>query len=158
TKSDGTFELKDVPTGSNIPLVIQIGRWRRQVTLPIVVQACTSTPITDPNLLRLPRNKSEGDIPLIAIATGNADPFEWLLRKMGISDSEFTAPGGTGRIHYYVSNGKAMGPPPQPAASDLWNDAGALMNYDVVLLPCEGGENPKASPANQNIIAYTSAG
>jgi len=157
TGPDGTFELKDVPTGSNIPLVIQIGRWRRQVTLPMVITACTSTPITDANLLRLPRNKSEGDIPLIAIATGNADPFECLLRKMGISDPEFTAPGGTGRIHYYVANGKPMATPTLDGG-DLWNDTGALMQYDVVLLPCEGGEYRKASPANQNIIAYTSAG
>ena len=156
TGPDGTFELKNVPTGSNIPLVIQIGRWRRQVTLPSV-PACTTTPITDVNLLRLPRNKSEGDIPLIAIATGNADPFECLLRKMGISDSEFTAPGGGGRIHYYVSNGKSMATP-TPPATNLWTDAGTLMQYDVVLLPCEGGEYPKASPANANIISYTSAG
>src|SRR5262249_37974307 len=155
TEADGTFLLKDVPTGSNIPLVIQIGRWRRQVTLP-TGPACTNPPIIDVNLVRLPRNKTEGDIPLMAIATGNADPFECLLRKMGISDSEFTAPGGGGRIHYYVSNGKPMATP-TPDAGNLWTDAGTLMNYDVVLLPCEGAPNPHAA-GTQNIINYTSAG
>jgi hypothetical protein len=36
TKSDGTFTLLNVPAGANIPLVIQVGMWRRQVTLPNV--------------------------------------------------------------------------------------------------------------------------
>jgi hypothetical protein len=156
TGPDGTFSLQNVPTGNNIPLVIQIGRWRRQVTIPSV-PACASTPITDVNLVRMPRNKSEGDIPLTAIATGNADPFECLLRKIGISDSEFTPPGGTGRIHYYRQNGVDMSPP-APPGSALWTDAGTLMNYDVVLLPCEGAPNQKPNASIQNIINYTSAG
>ncbi len=157
TGPDGTFSLQNVPTGNNIPLVIQIGRWRRQVTIPSV-PSCSSTPITDVNLVRLPRNQSEGDIPLMAIASGNADPFECLLRKIGISDPEFTRPGGGGRIHYYHENGLNMSPP-APAASTLWSDAGTLMNYDVVLLPCEGFEDSsKPSYAQQNIINYTSAG
>jgi len=156
SRPDGTFSLQNVPTGNNIPLVIQIGRWRRQITIP-AVPACASTPITDVNMLRMPRNKSEGDIPQMAIATGNADPFECLLRKMGISDSEFTAPTGNGRVHYYRQNGIDTSPP-APAGSTLWSDAGTLRNYDVVLLPCEGAENVKPTLATQNIIDYTAAG
>src|SRR6266849_5709950 len=156
TGPDGTFSLQNVPTGSNIPLVIQIGRWRRQVTIP-AVPACASTPITDVNLVRLPRNKSEGDIPQMAIATGNADPFECLLLKMGISASEFTAPTGNGRVHYYRQNGIDMSPS-APPASTLWSDGGTLRNYDVVLLPCEGAQNLKPALATQNIIDYTAAG
>ncbi len=159
TGPDGAFKLEAMPTGANIPLVIQIGRWRRQVTIPAVT-ACASNPITDVNLLRLPRNKSEGDIPQMAIATGNADPFECLLRKMGIADSEFTPPTGAdaGRVHYYVENGKNLPPPGAPPASTLWTDGGTLSKYDVVMLPCEGGENPKPLYATQNIIDYTAAG
>jgi len=156
TGADGSFRLENVPVGNNIPLVFQIGRWRRQVTLSSV-PSCTTTPITDVNILRMPRNKSEGDIPLMAIASGSADPFECLLRKMGISDSEFTAPSGGGRVHYYVQNGNDLAQA-APRANTLWTDGGTLLQYDVVMLPCEGAENRKPSYATQNIINYTSQG
>jgi hypothetical protein len=160
TGSDGHFTLRNVPVmpdGGTLPLVIQVGRWRRQVALP-GVPACTSTPITDAGTTRLPQNQSEGDMPQMAIASGSADPFQCLLLKMGISTSEFTAPGGGGRVHYYRSNGMDTSPPAAPITA-LLDDAGTLMNYDVVLLPCEGSENRRTTgPEPQNLVAYTSAG
>src|SRR4029079_15766364 len=72
TDAQGRFSLKGVPSGTNIPVVIQTGKWRRQIS-GASVPACASTPLTDKNQTRLPRNKSEGDIPRIAIATGGSD-------------------------------------------------------------------------------------
>jgi hypothetical protein len=138
--------------------VIQVGKWRRQVAIP-GVPACTSTALTDAGTTRLPRNQSEGDIPQMAIASGNADPFQCLLLKMGISTSEFTSPSGGGRVHYYRSNGMDTSPPAQPITA-LLDDAGTMMNYDVVLLPCEGMEQRRLppSPEPQNLVQYTGAG
>jgi hypothetical protein len=64
--------------------------------------------------VRLPRNKSEGDIPLTAVATGNVDKLQCLLRKIGIEDAEFTNPDGNGRIRFYRSNGSSITPTQRP--------------------------------------------
>jgi hypothetical protein len=151
---DGKFSLTNVPVGDNIPLVVQIGRWRRQVTIPHV-QACTDTPLP-PDLTRLPRNHTEGDIPLFALSTGSADALECVLRKVGVEDGEFTLPGGSGRIHLFYQNGATMqGIPP---ASQLWSSAASLEAYDITVLDCEGHQNDKPASAQQNLIQYTNAG
>ena len=93
TAVDGTFTLTNVPVGSNIPLVIVAGRWRRQIVVPGTASCADTTFST-----RMPQNQTEGDIPKFAIATGSADAVECVLRKVGIPDAEFTNPTGTGRI------------------------------------------------------------
>ena len=162
TDATGTFTLRNVPAGTSFPLVMQIGKWRRVVTIP-AVPACTTTTLTDVNQQRLPRSKSEGDIPQLAIATGSADPFECLLLKMGIDTQEFSRPDGGGRVHMYVT--PQGSPPPlqladggSPPAASLWGDLATLAKYDVVLLPCEGSEYRKPDAGIQNLVDYTSAG
>src|SRR4051812_47882577 len=98
--SSGHFVLEDVPEGQNIPLVIEIGRWRRQVTHPSV-KGWQDNKRDDPNLTRLPRNSTEGHIPKSAVSTGHSDALECLLRKIGIDESEFATSSGPGRVHMY---------------------------------------------------------
>jgi hypothetical protein len=155
TGPDGRFAISNAPVGDGIPLVIQIGRWRRAITIPHV-GACETTALT-PEQTRLPRNHTEGNIPQMAIATGLLDPMECLLRKIGIDDSEFTLPDEGGRVHFYVQNGMDLSPP-APAASQLWSDSSTLNGYDLVLLPCEGQPNLKPASATQNLIDYTGGG
>ena len=158
TNFDGTFTIPNMPVGTNIPLVIQTGRWRRQVVIP-VVSACTGTALTA-DLSHMPRNQSEGDIPKIAVATGSADSVECVLRKVGISDSEFTDPGGTGRINFYSSTGKAgaLIDSSTPNADALLGTAAALDQYDVLMLPCEGGEYIKPAQELANVVSFANAG
>lgn len=157
TNANGEFVLEDVPAGADVPLVIQIGRWRRQVVVPSVGK-CVSTSV-DKELTRLPRNKAEGDIPKIAITTGNADSLECFVRKLGIDAAEMSNPSGTGRIHLYRGNGATIDAS-TPAANALWDDADALKSYDMVILSCEGAEHneTKSTPAKENLRAYLDSG
>src|SRR5262249_34021892 len=143
--------------GSNIPLVIQTGRWRRQVTLAPIV-ACQDNPALD-GTLRLPRNKTEGDIPHMAFATGRVDALECVLRKVGVDDSEFTKPSGTGRIHMYLGSGAAGANAGSgtPSETQLWSQAN-INQYDMVLFPCQGAQYDKPTVAQQSIINYANAG
>ena len=133
SSSDGTFTLDDVPAGLGVPLVLQMGRWRRQVVMPDIVE-CQDNPLPA-DLTRFPRNRSEGDIPRMALVTSPYDPEECILRKIGIDDAEFTTPSELGRIHVFQGGG-AVGGPATPSGSALWSDATTLQRYDMVLLPC----------------------
>jgi hypothetical protein len=138
TAPDGTFTLNNMPTGRDVPLVIQLGRWRRQVVIPNVT-ACQNTTLPA-ELTRLPRNHIEGDIPLMAMVTGAVDTLECVLEKIGIDQSEFSVPnqtGGNGRIQIYVGNGVDVAPG-SPSGFDLWGPTDRLPNYDMVVLACWG--------------------
>ncbi len=164
TDTMGRFVLEDVPVVSDLPLVIQVGKWRRVVTIPTVT-ACADTPLGD-TVTRLPRNKSEGDIPQMALTTGGADSLECLLRKIGLDDSEFTNASGTGRVHLYAGQGgtprfnAALGGADFANATTLWDDTASLTTYDVTFLSCEGGQNPGTKPvtARQALFDYTNLG
>ncbi len=163
TDEAGKFVLEDVPVGAEIPLVIQVGKWRRQITLPAVA-ACTENPIADASLTRLPANQSEGDMPRIAVSTGAQDALECLLRKIGISDTEFTNPDGGGRVSLFAGRqgaGSYDGGEDFPASSEaLWDSLESLQSYDVVLLSCEGGQfaNDKPPAARQALLEYLNGG
>jgi hypothetical protein len=156
TDAHGIFSLVQgpndpfgVPSGANIPLVVQVGKWRRQVTIPMV-QPCTSNALPDPGnptqKLRLPAKSSEGDMPRIAFTSG-CDPAECFLRHVGIDDSEFVPPDSTtGHVHFYTGQ-DASGPngnASQIAGGNNWQDTyqwwqslANLQKYDIVFNACE---------------------
>jgi hypothetical protein len=158
TDPQGHFVLQNVPAGKNIPLVLQVGRWRRQITLP-EVQACTETKLTDKDQTRLPRNQSEGDLPRMAITTGGCDPLACLFRKVGIDASEFTSSFAGGRMHVYIGV-DGNGAPGSDSATALWDDVSHLKQYDIVILSCECEEHreTKSAGALQAMHDYASSG
>jgi hypothetical protein len=158
TGADGKFKLDNVPVVPNLPLVIQLGKWRRQVVIPQITP-CAENPADDPSKMRLPRNRSEGDMPQIAVSTGSCDPFECLLRKIGIDASEFTNEEGGGHVHLYQGVGGATLAQPTTPAATFW--AGKSMpRYDIVINACECGEQPQEKPQSSvdNMVAYANAG
>jgi hypothetical protein len=172
TLVDGTFTLKNAPTGSMVPLVLQIGKWRRLVH--VNVTACQANAQMD-GTLTLPGTVAAGDtddnMPDIAVSTGYADTLECLMHRMGVADSEYVGGAATnGHIHLFAggtgtskptptSNGAQESPAtPGATPSDmtLWDTSDHLMPYDITLLSCEGGETYDAKPAN--LETYLNAG
>jgi hypothetical protein len=168
TAPDGTFTLTNVPAGVPFPLVIQLGRWRRKITVP-AIPSCTTVTLpdtTDANWLRFPRWQAEGNaadnIPQMAIATGNVDTLECVLRKVGIDDREFVLGSKTGRVHMYRNNGAEVREGNKKDLSvpqtTLTGTAAELDKHDMVLFPCEGGHTDEATADKDRLLAYTTAG
>ena len=165
TDEAGHFKLRDVPATTNVPIVIQVGKWRRQLTVPNVA-ACQDTALATA-LTTLPKNKSQGDMPQIAVTTGDQDALDCLVRKLGIDDTEITTDAKNGRVHLYSGNGAKEFAPGFPGgtgtfsdAQTLWGDLGKLSRYDIVLFSCEGGQIPATKPqsALQAVHDYADRG
>ncbi len=172
TGIDGSFTLLNPPVGPNVPLVIQLGKWRR--VLSVNVQACQAN-VLSTSVTRLPRNRTEGNIPRFAIDTGNVDVLECVLRKMGIQDTEFTDPSldaqgipqSPGRVHVYQATppttpapigGGAVIDSATPKEAALFGSQATLNSYDIVLFPCEGGQDDELAASQSRVISYTNAG
>ena len=172
TAVDGTFTLPNVPVGAEVPLVLQIGKWRR--SMKINVKACEDNAQPDKTLY-LPSTVATGDIgdniPDIAVSTGSADTLECLMLRIGLPKSEYVAGTGTGgHVHVFSGGqksflggsplaGTAESPPMSGAPTSwtaLWSTYAQLMPYDIVLLSCEGGETYDANPPA--LEAYLNAG
>jgi hypothetical protein len=172
TNAAGEFLLEGVPEGANVPLVIQAGKWRREVTVPNVAP-CTTTVLEDPQLTRLPRNQAEGHLPKIAMVTGHSDALECLLRKLGIDDAEFTLDSGAGRVNMFhgcASKSGLFGAntlAPElgggafpDAVSSLYTNPTKLAGYDMLVLSCEGHgcDEQKTVENGATLKGYADAG
>jgi len=172
TDETGHFVLTDVPATMNVPIVIQVGKWRRQLNIPNVA-ACQDLPadVADTTLPKsmtdMTANTTSVDMPRIAISTGSADALECLVRKLGISDTEIKTAGQGGRVNLFTdaaAAGKGVGSFKAGYAGgtgnfvdsqDLWNPTSphlggvdALKKYDIVFLSCEGNQYPTTKPQN----------
>jgi hypothetical protein len=164
TNYKGEFTLTGVPATTHVPLVVQIGKWRREVFLP-EVKACTNNVVAAADS-RLPAKKSEGDMPQMALLTGGADQLGCFLAGLGIDASEWTGPKGGGRLDVYSGVGGAglsttgTAGACSGAGCPLWSTMPNLEYYDMALLACEGGTNDqtKAAPAMQNMHDWLDEG
>ena len=161
TGVDGSFRLTNAPAGSSVPLVIQVGKWRR--LFHIDVTSCQDNPQTGTSLSlpsTVPAGDTDDNMPDIAVSTGSADTLECLMKRIGLPDTEYVAgASGAGHIHVFSGGQAGAGPtslvgtpedPPMAGApasdQSLWDTSADLMPYDILLLSCEGGETYKANP------------
>ncbi len=175
TLTRGTAAFAGVPSGAGIPIVLQAGKWRRQLTINQTINDCatldldavfnsgTGTP-QQQHQLRLPSKSSEGDMPLIAFTSGY-DPAECFLLHVGIDPSEFVPPtGSNGHVHFFTAKNSqdSDGAGPQIAGGNTpletyqwWTDPAQLAKYDIVFNACEGAPNSRIPPSKAVENPYT---
>jgi hypothetical protein len=163
TDAAGKFTLSNVPVTANLPLVIQVGKWRRHITIPNIT-ACQDNPITDKTQTRLPtkpqENSPDDDIPYIAQTTGGADALECMLPKIGIDPGQFVNQGTAGRVNIYQGVGGSALAGGSPNVNTFWTSPTNLLAYDMVLMGCEGGTHPenKTGTSRANMESYANNG
>jgi hypothetical protein len=155
TDATGSFTLTGVPTGTDVPVTVQMGKWRRTVTVSIT-KSCATTTVAA-GTLRLPANHTEGDMPQMALLTGGCDDMACFLTNLGIADSEFTAPHAGGRVDVYqggglVGNGASLSNGTAgdctTSACPLWQSKTSFESYDIALFSCECSTNANTKPAS----------
>jgi len=160
TDATGHFKVDNVPPGTNVPLVVQTGKWRKEFMIPSVTK-CIDNPQPD-KTLRMPKNEimGDGNMPDFAISTGQSDSLECLLLRIGVDADEWVpGPSTAGHIHIFQGNGATTMPAAPASYMGLWDSTADLMNYDVTLLSCEGEETENVTDANrQSLLDYSNAG
>jgi hypothetical protein len=171
TDATGSFTLRDVPTGAHVPLVVQTGKWRRKQFIQTADCAETAVP---QSMTRLPRNRSEGDMPQMALLTGGCDDMACFLLNLGIDASEFGAPPATlsataahtgGRVDVFQGNSMPLGVGGSgPSLSNgtagnctntscpLWASKSSFEYYDMAIFSCQCAE---MSTVSESTAAYT---
>lgn len=176
TDENGQFTLTNVPATNDVPVVIQIGKWRRELEIP-AISACTVMPLSAVET-SLPKSRTDitpmttkVDMPRIAVSTGGADAIECLILKLGIDPKEIGASTRDTMIHLYTNPGNgqgaatfkagwAGGTDPMTDSRTFWGDVNNLKKYDIVMLSCEGSQGPATKPqaAIQAMHDYADAG
>ncbi len=168
TDASGHFTINKAPSGTSIPLIVQVGKWRMQYVIPNVTECTDNNASTLLNTtIRLPKNHTEGDLPSMAISTGIADSLECLLRRMGVDASEYVPGAGTpgqGNVHIFTGGapgyqGAETSPQSPQSYSNLFDTAADLDLYDLVLFSCEGASTAyMGSFAQNNLWNYVNNG
>ena len=176
---DGSFTVTGVPAGVDVPLVIQLGKWRRVITIP-AKPACSGKIELTAAQTRLPRRQAEQNamdaIPFMALSTGSVDALECVFRKMGVEDTQFSngEDSGNGRIRFYrqtnpSTSGSTSGGPgascrtgggscigtgnsPTPPLSTLVANQASVDRYDALLFPCKGGAHDESGAAKTLVL------
>ncbi len=160
TDVDGSFELRHIPVTSDTPIVIQKGRWRKTVRLPI--GKCEKQGITAEQG-RLPRDTREGSIPHMAVAVGEWDSIECVLGHIGIAKSEFTAPSGGGAVHLYANEKPGgVGAPGGVSVSELLTSLPKMLQYNIIFLNCSDDDTSRgllaSAAVKKNLTDYVARG
>jgi hypothetical protein len=156
TRTDGFFSLSGVPAGADVTVVAELGRFRRVVH--VKVEACKQNVVPpDPGSagLRLPGKDlalgPDDRAPHVAVATGDYDQIECVLKRMGIEQFDL----------YNDRNPGTLLPATIGEFAALLDDPAKLATYHIVIVNCTAAqfEDAMAKPSvRQHLEAYIGAG
>ncbi|MCC6997302.1 MAG: hypothetical protein IT370_21990 [Deltaproteobacteria bacterium] len=163
TDVNGRFTLDNVPVptgGGPVELAIQKGRFRRYFTINI--NDCEANDLTTQTglaKLTLPKNRSEGNLPKIAIATGDYDAMECVMGPNGFG-LDATAFDRYDNLTHTFDDGLGgtdtiMG----GTAGTLGNikaliqDKAKLLTYNILFINCSGDELEKMYATDASLKA-----
>lgn len=156
TGVDGTFtlDLTDVPATPTVKIAVRKGRFRKVVTVTPSCATTTKMPATDTTL---PGSTSAGDLPKIAVSTGNSDHLDTILTALGITS--FSCYEGRVASGALCPAGVASG----KKVLDLLRDATTLDTFNVLLVSCAPNIWSSYSSADQatikaNLAAWVNKG
>ena len=166
----GHFIIHNAPHGTNVPLVIQIGKWRRQVTLTTVT-ACQDNPFNDPTTFRLPKKQSEATCPQIAhlhrarrrarllLCAGSASTIRSSPPTPAPAACTCTSGGGGHGGQRGSRPTLASGATLADSYSKLFPNFAQMSNYDIMVLTCESSQlaQPRI-PTSLNMKRYADSG
>ncbi len=177
TDSKGYFQIKGAPATTHVPVVVQTGKWRREIFLPSVVKG-KDNPIPAATgkageiSTRLPQSRTDfpaggsADLPQMLLMTGGCDDLGCFMKSMGIADSEFSAPHGGGRLDVY--SGATLAGPSGSAAGLSSGKAGTWGSpaftkssyeyYDIAIFSCECGDHQESTAGRQALHDWLDEG
>ncbi len=96
----------------------------------------------------------------MGFVTGAVDALECVLRKVGIADTEFSDPTGTGRVRFYLGDGSAGAAysANTPVEDSLWASDASIEAYDMVYFACQGDDYEKTAAQQQVVIDFANNG
>jgi hypothetical protein len=139
TRADGSFALSldSAPASATTVLAIQLGGFHK-VTASVAVTACAVTTVAT-SATTLPGTIASGDVPKIAVASGDGDHLEQELTNLGIGFDCY-APADAGTCE-----------PIEPIA-DLLVDSVGLGQYGELFLSSSAGAFAALLPSSQAAV------
>ena len=159
TGTDGTFTITNAPSGTNIPVVVQVGKWRTHATVANV----TSCGQADAGAINMPGSVPAAD-PSSASRNRHLDGRRGLARvpplphgdqRLGVHQRRQHV-GAHSRVHGRRRRRGSSRGLRRRAPRTCGTRSPSLEKYDVSLFSCEGSETTDANP--QLLQQYVNAG
>ena len=130
--ADGTFSLNLDSVKKQTTLYVTVRKARfRKVSANVAVTACGSLALTKAQT-SLPTNATEGDVPKIAISSGNRDHLEKVITSMGVTDYDCFKGLPAGAAGETCTANRTLG--------QLMGDLNALKGYGLIFIACAVGD------------------